>query len=293
LLNPFRRLRGSLERLRTNSPGSREISRSAGPQRLRIGLAPDRLLVAAYAGRLRPMLATAEAVAVKGGGLPTWRAAVDALPSAVAPHSSGKPQVTLVLSSHFARYALLPADPALRTEDEWLAYARHRMESVHGHAVADWELKVAETGRDGARLACGVDRALLEAANARVAEAGATLVSVQPYLMAAFNRVRARLGGRSCWLVVAEPGRLALALMRDGAWHSVRCRKADESWRRLLPELLARESAALALEQPCTDVVLMTPEALDENPAEDLRVRDLTLPRGAPQTHQCLAMVLS
>ncbi len=283
-----RRVRASLPRLRATPLGLGERSR-----RLRIALAPDRLLVATYTGRLRPTLATAEAIAVTGSDVPPWRAAVDALPSALAPHASGRPQVTLVLSSHFARYALLPPDPALRAEDEWLAYARHRMENIHGHAVSEWELKIAETGRDGARLACGVDRALLDAVNARVAEAGATLVSVQPYLMTAFNRVRSRLGDRPCWLVVAEPGRLALALVRHGAWHSVRCRKCDENWRRRLPELLARESAALALEQPCTDVVLMTPEALDEHPAEDLHVRDLTLPRGAPAAHQGLSMVLS
>jgi hypothetical protein len=261
-------------------------------RRLRIGLAPGALLVAAYAGRLRSVLASAESVAVSGGAGPAWRAAVDALPSALAPHAAARPEVTLVLSSHFARYALLGADPALRTAEEWLAYARHRMESVHGHAVADWELRVTETGGNGPRLACAIDRALIEAAEARVAECGAALVSVQPYLMTAFNRVRVRLGGRPCWLVIAEPGRLALALIRGGAWHSIRCRNTDESWRRRLPDILARESAALTLEQPCTDVVVMTPEELDGEPGGGLQIRDLTLPRGAAGTQQFLAMVL-
>jgi hypothetical protein len=280
------------ERLRAFRQRLRETRRRTGFARLRIGVAPDRLLVAAYSGRLHSVLTAAEAIAVNGGDVAPWRAAVEALPAALAPHASGKSQVSLVLSNHFARYSLLPSDPALRTEEEWLAYARHRLESVHGHAVAEWEVRVAETSRGGPRLACGIDRALLEAASARVGEAGAILMSVQPYLMAAFNRVCARLVGRTCWLVVAEPGRLALVLMRDGSWQSVRCRKADENWRQRLPEILARESAALALDQPCTDVVAMTPEALDADPAGNLRIRDLTLPRGVSQAHQSLAMVL-
>jgi hypothetical protein len=281
------------ERLRNTARRLRETSRRLNAWQLRVGLAPDRLLVAAYRGRLRRALAATETVAVGGGGdLPPWRAAVDALPAVLERHASGKPRTTVVLSSHFVRYALLPPDPALRTAEEWAAYARHRMESVHGHAVADWDLRVAETGKGGPRLACGVDRALLEALNGRVAEARATLVSVQPYLMAAFNRARPSLGGRSCWLVIAEPGRLVLALIRNGAWHSIRCRNADEGWQRRLPEILARESAALALAQPCADVVVMTPEALDADLPGDLRILDLTLPRGASEAHQPLAMVL-
>lgn len=262
------------------------------PRRLRIGLAPDRLLVATYSGFLRPALDAAETIPVSGRDLPPWRPAVDALPAAIAPHSSRKPQTTVILSGHFVRYALLAPDPALATAEEWLAYARHRMESVHGHAVAEWDLRVAETSRDGPRLACAVDRALLEAVDARVAEAGAVLVSVQPYLMAAFNRVRARLGGRSCWLAIAEPGRLALVLMQNGAWRSIRCRNVDEGWQHRLPEILARESAALALGQPCEDVIVVAPDTFDSEPEGSLRVRDLTLPRGASQAHQSLAMVL-
>ena len=285
-------MRAFSERARETIRPLGQMAHRLDSRRLRIGLAPGGLLVAAYAGRLRGMLVSAESIPVAAGGNgPAWRGAVDALAVALAPHGPGSPRATIVLSSHFVRYALLPADPALRSAEEWLAYARHRMESVHGHAVAEWDLRVAETGRDGPRVACAVDRALLEAVEARVAESGATLVSVQPYLMAAFNRVRARLGAGTGWLVIAEPGRLALALIRDGAWHSLRCRNADDGWRARLPEILARETAALALEQPCADAIVMTPEALESEP-EGLRIRDLTLPRGAPEAHQSLAMVL-
>ena len=279
-------------RVRESGQPRRGVFQRLEARRLRIGLAPDGLLVAAYAGRVRSVLDSAQAVPVSGGALPAWRAAVEALPAALAPHAPYKPRATVVLSSHFARYALLAPDPALRTAEEWLAYARHRLESVHGHPVAEWELRVTETSRNGARLACGVDRALLEAVTARVGESGATLASVQPYLMAAYNRVRARLGRRSCWLVIAEPGRLALVLIRGGAWQSIRCRNADEGWRLRLPEILARETAALALEEPCTEIVIVTPEALEADPMDELRICDLTLPRGAPSAHQSLAMVL-
>jgi hypothetical protein len=261
---------------------------------LRIGLCPDRLILATYSGRLRRRLAATELVDVNGrdDGAP-WQAAVDALPSALASVAAGKPRATVILSSHFMRYALLPADPALKTADEWLAFARLRMESVHGHAVADWDVRVAETTRGGARIVSAVDRALLEALDARVAGTGASLVSVQPYLMAAFNRIRMRIGHKPCWLVIDEPGRLTLALIRDRAWLAVRSRRVNGDWRQRIPEILARECAALTLEEPCTEVFVQTPEAFDEPMQEAYRLHDVTLPRGTPHRHQPLAMVLA
>ncbi|HUF79602.1 MAG TPA: hypothetical protein VMN03_00590 [Burkholderiales bacterium] len=275
---------------------------------LRIGLSPDRLIFAAYRGGLRPgsrhRIAASGIVAVDASGAPgphrrssdqplwNWQAAVDALPSALAAAAPGKPQATVILSNHFVRYAVLPWNAALNSGDEWLAYARHRMESVHGHAVAEWDLRVSATTRNGARMVCATDRALLEAVGARIAESGAELVSVQPYLMTAFNRMRERLETDACWLVLDEPGRLTLALIRDGGWCSIRSRRVNGDWRRNLPDILERESATLALEAPCTEVAIHSTEPFDFPLPGEYRLRDLTLPHGTPATGQPLAMAL-
>src|SRR6185503_3858996 len=82
------------------------------------------------------------------------------------------------------------------------------------------------------------------------------LVSVQPFLVAAFNRIRQTVGNGSCWIVVEEPGRLTLALIQRGAWLAIRSRRSDERWRVVLPEILERESAFLGLDQACTRVIV-------------------------------------
>jgi hypothetical protein len=183
-----------------------------------------------------------------------WRAAVEALPEILKMYQIR--EASVVLADHFARYALLPWSEAVKTREQWLGLARHRFSVLHGAAAALWEVKIAQTASRGPRLACAVDSELLEKLIAACSGAGVSLVSVQPFLVAAFNRIRAEVGNGSCWIVVEEPGRLTLALIQRGVWVAIRSRRCDERWRRVLPETLERESAFLGLEKPCTRVIV-------------------------------------
>ncbi len=256
--------------------------------RIRVGLAPERIVLAGYSGGMRPSLARAEALCVEPrAGAARWQAAVDALPALLAQPGCS---VTVILSSQLVRYAVLPWNAALKGEDEWLAYARHRLQSVHGAAIEDWDFRVCATAPHGPRLVSATDRALLDALEAAVGAAGGTLESVQPYLMAAFNRAAPIPGDTSFWLVIEEPGRLTLALIQDGSWRSVRSRRVDARWRHELPAILERESAALGLEQPCTEVALHAEALPEDGSAVELRLRDLVAAAG--EERRTLAMVL-
>ena len=56
---------------------------------------------------------------------PEWRAALDALPAALAGFHGH--DVSVVLADQFVRYALLPWNAALKSAEQWLALARHRL----------------------------------------------------------------------------------------------------------------------------------------------------------------------
>jgi hypothetical protein len=198
-----------------------------------------------------------------------WRAAVDAIPQVLAGHKNH--DVSVVLADQFVRYALIPWNAALKTEEQWLTLARHRLTAVHGAPAADWDLKLTETAPQGPRLACAVDRALLGELAAKFVSANMRLSSVQPFLVAAFNRIRGTVGNGSCWLVVEEPGRLTLAFIQRGVWVAIRSRRADQGWRAMLPEIIERESAFLALSEPCTRVIVCAQDAFDTDMHEAFR----------------------
>lgn len=153
-------------------------------------------------------------------------------------------RLTVVLSNHYVRYAVLPSSKALRSGADWHAYARHVLEATYGTAVGGWEIRVSE------RVAAAVDAALLEELRAIP-----TLRSVQPYLMAAFNARRGRLRAKSAWFVVQEPGRLTLALLQEESWKAIRTRQAGPGWAGSLADLLEREAAAAEAPE-CTQAVL-------------------------------------
>jgi hypothetical protein len=260
---------------------------------LRIGLGPGWLAHARFRRGLRTNLAETGVIEFTPAceGAP-WQGAVDALGEALRSWPDGRPDVTVVLSNHFVRYALLPWNAALRRDAEWLALARHRLSTVHGTAAENWVIRFAGTQREGPRVASAMDNGLLIALEDQVRIRG-KLVSVQPQLSAVYNRLLPFIAEESCWLVIEEPGRLTVALLDHGIWRAVRSRRRDESARTTLQDILDREAALLGLTESCARVVLCTHAPREE----DLRcgryeVRDLTFNPGTATGERKAAMAL-
>jgi hypothetical protein len=194
-----------------------------------------------------------------------------------------------VLSNRFVRYALLPWSAAIRRNAEWLALARHRFISVYGSAAETWLTRVSGTGANGPKIASAIDAELLSALE-QTFFARAVLVSVQPYLTAAYNRLQPLIGRESCWLAIEEQERLTLGLLEGGAWRTIRSRRRERASRATLGEILDRESALLILDQPCTRVALCTDAPRVEDQRGNYEVMDLTFTGSAVPAERSLAM---
>lgn len=118
--------------------------------------------------------------------------------------------VTVVLSNHYVRYAIVPGGGAASAEEE-VALARFHFTKIHGERAKPWEVRVS----DG--LACAIDAALLQEIRA-LFKGKARLVSVQPHLMHAYNGARRRIPREGAWLVLAEKGRTCLARLAAHGW---------------------------------------------------------------------------
>jgi hypothetical protein len=228
-------------------------------KQLRIGLAPDRIYVSGQKAIELPS---------NDGG---WTAAVEALEGL----KGMKGEAAVVLADQFVRYSLLPWNETLKTAEQWNALASHRFTTLHGPKAGEWQISVAQTAPLGPRLACAVDRALIQRLAEMFVKINVRLVSVQPFLVAAFNRIRKTVGNGSCWIVVEEPGRLTLSLIQRGQWVAIRTRRADKSWRNVLPEMLERESAFLGLSSPITRVIVCAQGEFDTEQYEAWRTEAL------------------
>lgn len=189
------------------------------PERLAVRLAPAEIAVGAKRYPCDPAF-----------GAEPWHGALEALKGVSFPRA----RVTVVLSNHLVRYALVPWSAALATPAEEEAYLRHHFARIHGERAKGWLYRASEGRRGEPRLASAVDAELVAAIRALFPKGGkAKLASVQPALMHVFNGARAAVphaGG--AWLVIAEPDRACVALHADGAFRAVQNAKGE--WRALL-----------------------------------------------------------
>jgi hypothetical protein len=182
-----------------------------------------------------------------GFGPEAWQGAVAALKALPIEQ---KCDVTVELSNHFVRYALVPWSEALSTAAEEEAYVRHHFAKIHGDRAKTWAVRASSARHGAPRLASAVDEGLIDALRASFPRGGkARLVSVQPALMSVFNRSRGAIPRGGAWLALAEPDRSCVALHIRGQWRAVHSAKA--AWLALL------ERTRLTVEDETPDVVLL------------------------------------
>lgn len=167
-----------------------------------------------------------------------WLAPVSTLQGVIAGTAVASGDLTVVLSNHFVRYVIVPWDDKVGSTEEYQRYARIAFENVFGEAARSWMIRVSAERMGAPRLASAID-AELDTALQQVGGSKLKLVSIQPYLMAAFNRLGDSFRKRNFFFLLAEPGRACVLAAVGGAWRLVRNHAAaDEA---SISQLVERE----------------------------------------------------
>lgn len=240
--------------------------------RLLIGLAPAEVSLARLRGLWRPRVVDKHSVACDPSvGDEAWQGAVAVLKNV---DLRERCDVTVIVSNHFVRFAIVPWNDALASPAEEEAYVRHYFAKVYGERAKTWSLRSSEAWSAAPpRLASAVDGALIEAIRVSFPPHGKLrLVSIQPYLMASINRFRREIPRGGAWLVLAEPGRACIALHVRGGWQSVQTTRG--SW------VAALERERHRTEGEVPDLVLLAgapPERLTDCTFRELSLDDSEL----------------
>ena len=176
------------------------------------------------------------------------RSASGAWPDALKEVLAGwtRAEATVVASNRLVRYVVVPRTAGVSGEAEETALARHHFTRVYGERARDWDVRYSrESG-----LASAIDAELVEGLRKAL-----KLRSLQPYLMAAFNRLRSKVPAAGAWIVLPEAEATCVALYAKGAWAGVSVsRSAGE-------DAIARERLRMGgAEAPTT---VLTPPAHD------------------------------
>ena len=215
------------------------------PDRIFVGLAPAMLGYVRLQGVSRPKIVEKRLIEFEPQpDAEPWRAAIAALAEVAATVKDDKALVTVVLSNHFVRYVLVPRSEELKSHAEALAFARYCFGKTHGERSKNWDVRLSDSQAGSARVSSAVDTELLQAVLACFAKA--RLVSVQPYLMSAFNQWRTVTGNKPVWVLLVEAQRACLAYLENGRWKAIHNIRGEFDCPDQWAELLDRERHLVA-----------------------------------------------
>ena len=220
------------------------------PQRLQVTLTADAVFLQSQDWRGRVEKKTQRlALPPQETGLPSWRPWIQAIQSWLSAQS-GRYVLQIRISDRFVRYQHLPWRPGIIGLRERKAYAGHRFREVYGDLAGPWHIALSDTVPGNASVACAIDTDLLAAL--RDLGPRVQVASVQPMFAHAYNQVRHQCKGKRFWFAHIEPGRVCLALLKNGQGAGIRNEASDQDW----PQAVAAIQRRLQLA-----------EATDESPA--------------------------
>jgi len=267
--------------------------------RILIALAPDSLALLRVSGGVRPRVSEKRTVACDpAAGSQPWQGAVAGLQRLTEGTTDANAQVTVVLSNHFARFILVPWSEGLGNPEEETAFVRYCFAKVHGERSKEWDLRLSPAPAGSTRIASAIDSSLIQAVRAAFpASARAKLVSVQPYLMSAYNRWRKDIKGERAWFLLVEPQRACLARLEGGRWSAVRNTRGNFDEPGQWAGLLDRERHRVGGDEASEGVYVHAPRNGNANPVEgegwSFRSLELAPAEGlAPAESQPFAMAL-
>lgn len=204
--------------------------------RLLIGLAPERVAVVQLKRGLRPVLGfdsvrDVAAASVDAPAAP-WTGALKALDELLSGLAPAAADASVVLSSHFVRYAQVPWTEGVFTAEDRQVMAAGCLRAVFGDAVDGWRVVVDAPRYRGDSLAVAVDAALLDGMRKILARHRLRLIGARPHLTAAFDRWRVQLAAGDGGFVLVEPGCVTALFRCRERWTDVanrRCRAAQEA----------------------------------------------------------------
>lgn len=175
------------------------------------------------------------------GAGPAWQAPLQAMATWLDGRAMGRTRVSVVLSSRFVRYALIPWAPARLSREEQLAWTRLHFEAASGD-MNGWRVS-CDPGRYGQpSVACAVPEGLLTELQDLLAMRRLSMGAVVPYFVCSWNRWCRQLTAGALF-GVAESDRIVFGHQGPGGWQSLRLLTARTDVEQL--EAFVQREAAL------------------------------------------------
>ncbi|MEZ5500656.1 MAG: hypothetical protein R3E77_14685 [Steroidobacteraceae bacterium] len=195
-----------------------------------ICLTPHSVLLNRVARGLHPKVVASETLEIHETGSGSWTTAVVRLRQALQDTRWQNANLRIVVADMWARYCIIPPHPELATDEERLRFGEHSLREIFGESMKDWASQLARTADDRPAIACALPRAMLEEILEISSAARLKLLSLQPHLVYAFNRVHDRIPDDSAWFVSIYDSTLSAVRIEARCWAEVRSVRIGKNW---------------------------------------------------------------
>lgn len=219
-------------------------------------LCPDQVILLGREKGLRPKVILQTILpCVPVADLHNWQHALDAFIDWLSSHEMGKADVSVVLSSHFVRYAVMPysAEVAGRAEEQ--ALAQILLEEIYGELTKQWTLEIGQSGYGDARLIAAMDTLLLDKITTLLNASTLQLNAITPYLVTALNHFCGQMPEDGLFAVV-ESGQMQVVAFKQAQLSSVSRASLNGESEEMLLSLLQRGALSCGLDTKTVTVCL-------------------------------------
>ncbi len=202
---------------------------------IQVFLAPERVDLVRTLRGFKPMqVAKVTTLCKHAQGVPAWQSALQQLESNLA--DAAGTELTVTLSNHFVRYVTLPPQAEISTPEEVKSYATFRLREIYADRIDSWILSVSEWNPMRGAICAAIPRNLMGQLEAMAARYQFKLKDIEPYLASVYDHWHKLLNGNTIYVAVIETGRICIAMLLNGIWHSIRNQRILHS---VADELLA------------------------------------------------------
>lgn len=192
---------------------------------------------------------------------PVWQAAVQQLEKHLMDAAGA--QLSVTLSNHFVRYVALLPQAEIATPEEVSSYAAFRMREVYAERVNSWALSVSEWTPLSGAVCAAIPRDLMVQLEEMAARCRCTLKEIEPYFASVYDRWQKLLDGNKTYFAVIEAGRICLAVLINGSWHSIRNQRILHNAAAELLAALDQEAILTGSKEAIELVHVFAPEQAD------------------------------
>ncbi|WP_137939392.1 hypothetical protein [Chitinivorax sp. B] len=159
---------------------------------------------------------------------------------------AGTESLDVLVSASWVKYAVLPWQGRILSDQEARAYAHAMLSLRHGEAANSWSLTMSPAQHGRNRVVSAVDNRLMRAIERYGEDCNIPNINLTPMAVAIFNKLQAKIANDALF-VALEPDSLSLVVLQKGEWAHVHTRPLPGNWASVLPKWINDFLAAKGL----------------------------------------------